>query len=147
MPDPSQQGVYSLTQESVNLRLTWQATRGTSSAASTTTSARCWCKRQGATASPEAASTYTFPIENMAAFNWSSPLTNRLLLEASASHRGERFVRRRSRRRATCSSTLIPVTEQSTGLLYRGVGHRRGDAAVHREHDVALECPGLADVT
>ena len=121
VPDPSQKGVYSLTQETVNVRLTWQASARNKFSGFYDNQSRCWCKRQGATASPESASTYTFPIENMAAFNWSSPLTNRLLIEASASHRGERFVVQKPAA-GDVFQTLIPVTEQSTGLLYRGVG-------------------------
>ena len=121
VPDPSQRGVYSLTQETVNVRLTWQAGARNKLSGFYDNQARCWCKRQGATASPESASTYTFPIENMAAFNWSSPVTNRLLVEASASHRGERFVVQKPAA-GDVFQTLIPVTEQSTGLLYRGVG-------------------------
>ena len=121
VPDPGQRGVYSLTQETVNLRLTWQASARNKFSGFYDNQSRCWCKRQGATASPEAASTYTFPIENMAAFNWSSPVTNRLLIEASASRRGERFVVQKPAA-GDVFQTLIPVTEQSTGLLYRGVG-------------------------
>jgi hypothetical protein len=121
VPDPSQKGVYSLTQQTVNARLTWQADARNKFSGFYDNQWRCWCVRQGATASPESASTYTFPIENLASFNWSSPLTNRLLIEASASHRGERFVVQKPAA-GDVFQTLIPVTEQSTGLLYRGVG-------------------------
>jgi hypothetical protein len=121
VPDASQKGVYSLTQQTVNARLTWQANARNKFSGFYDNQWRCWCVRQGATASPESASTYTFPIENLASFNWSSPLTNRLLIEASASHRGERFVVQKPAA-GDVFQTLIPVTEQSTGLLYRGVG-------------------------
>ena len=115
------------------MRLTWQANRRTSSASSTTTSGAAGASASSTNISPESASTYNFPIENLASFTWTSPLTNRLLIEASASHRGERFVVQKPAA-ADVFATLIPVTEQSTGLLYRGVGTARRDAAVHRQH-------------
>jgi hypothetical protein len=124
-PDDSIRGVYSLTQETVNVRLTWQANAKNKFTGFYDNQARCWCRRTTSTAtattSPESASTYTFPIENMASFGWTSPLTNRVLLEASISHRGERFVVKKPAP-GDVFQTLIPVTEQSSGLLYRGVG-------------------------
>jgi hypothetical protein len=124
-PDDNIKGVYSLTQETVNVRLTWQANAKNKFTGFYDNQARCWCKRTTstttATTSPESASTYTFPIENMASFGWTSPLTNRVLLEASISHRGERFVVKKPAP-GDVFQTLIPVTEQSSGLLYRGIG-------------------------
>ncbi|MEO8257862.1 MAG: carboxypeptidase regulatory-like domain-containing protein [Acidobacteriota bacterium] len=121
VPDSSQKGVYSLTQQTVNLRLTWQANTRNKFSGFYDQQFRCWCKRQLPNISPESASTYNFPIEDLASFNWSSPLTSRLLIEASASHRGERFVVQKPAA-GDVFATLIPVTEQSTGLLYRGIG-------------------------
>jgi hypothetical protein len=120
-PDDSIKGLYSLTQKTVNARLTWQANAKNKFSGFYDNQTRCWCKRTLPTTSPESASTYTFPIENLAAFNWSSPVTNRLLLEASVSSRGERFVVEKPPP-GDVFATLIPVTEQSSGLLYRGVG-------------------------
>ncbi len=121
VPDSSVRGLYSLTQESVNTRLTWQANAKNKFSGFYDYQWRCWCARQLANLSPESASTYTFPIENMGSFSWSSPMTSRLLLDASVSHRGERFVVQQPPE-GDVYRTLIPVTEQSTGLLYRGVG-------------------------
>ncbi len=120
-PDDSVKGLYSLTQESGNLRLTWQANSKNKFSGFYDNQWRCWCKRTLTSISPESDSTYNFPIENMASFSWSSPLTSRLLLDASVSRRGERFVVAQPPP-GDVFRTLIPVTEQSTGLLYRGVG-------------------------
>ena len=119
---PTRRGIYSLTQQSVNTRLTWQANAKNKFSGFYDNQWRCWCVRQLPTTSPESASTYDFPIENLAALNWSSPLTSRLLIEASVVAPRRALRGATSRRRATSSETLIPVTEQSTGLLYRGIG-------------------------
>ena len=121
VPDDSVKGLYSLTQESVNLRLTWQANPKNKFSGFYDNQWRCWCKRTLTSISPESASTYNFPIENMASFSWSSPLTSRLLVDASLSTSGERFAVQKPAV-GDPFRTLIPVTEQSTGLLYRGVG-------------------------
>ena len=120
-PDDSVKGLYSLTQESVNVRLTLQANAKNKFSGFYDNQWRCWCKRTLVNISPESASTYNFPIENLGSFSWSSPLTSRLLVEASVSHRGERFAVAKPPV-GDVFRTLIPVTEQSTGLLYRGVG-------------------------
>ncbi|MEP7304877.1 MAG: carboxypeptidase regulatory-like domain-containing protein [Acidobacteriota bacterium] len=121
VPDDSVKGLYSLSQESVNVRLTWQANQKNKFSGFYDNQWRCWCKRTLANISPESDSTYNFPIENMASFSWSSPLTSRLLIDASLSSRGERFAVQKPAI-GDPFRTLIPVTEQSTGLLYRGVG-------------------------
>jgi hypothetical protein len=121
VPDDTVKGLYSLTQETVNLRLTWQAAQKHKFSGFYDNQWRCWCKRTLTNISPESDSTYNFPIENMASFTWSSPLTTRLLLDASVSRRGERFAVAKPAA-GDVFRTLIPVTEQSTGLLYRGVG-------------------------
>ena len=120
-PDDSVRGLYSLTQESVNVRLTLQANAKNKFSGFYDNQWRCWCKRTLVNISPESASTYNFPIENLGSLSWSSPVTNRLLIDASVSHRGERFAVAKPEI-GDVYRTLIPVTEQSTGLLYRGVG-------------------------
>jgi hypothetical protein len=121
VPDDSVRGLYSLTQESVNVRLTLQANAKNKFSGFYDNQWRCWCKRTLVNISPESASTYNFPIENLGSLSWSSPVTNRLLIDASVSHRGERFAVAKPEI-GDVYRTLIPVTEQSTGLLYRGVG-------------------------
>jgi hypothetical protein len=121
LPDDSVRGLYSLTQESVNVRLTLQANAKNKFSGFYDNQWRCWCKRTLVNISPESASTYNFPIENLGSLSWSSPVTNRLLIDASVSHRGERFAVAKPEI-GDVYRTLIPVTEQSTGLLYRGVG-------------------------
>ena len=67
-PDDSVKGLYSLTQESVNLRLTWQASPKNKFSGFYDNQWRCWCKRTLVNISPESASTYNFPIENLASW-------------------------------------------------------------------------------
>ena len=108
--------MYSLTQETLNVRLTWQANPKNKLSGFYDNQWRCWCKRTTSITSPESASTYTFPIESMASVTWTSTITSQLLLSASVSQRGERFVVQEPAV-GDVFRTLIPVTEQSTGLL------------------------------
>jgi hypothetical protein len=66
-----------------------------------------------ATSAPENISFTRYPVKRNAVADWSSPITNRLLLEAVASQQYMSSIR-------TLKAPLIAVTEQSTGLTYRG---------------------------
>jgi hypothetical protein len=118
--DPSTRGVYTLTQESINGRITWQANATNKFSFYYDHQWRCWCRRTNVNVSPESASTYHFPGLNMTAVTWTSPVTNRLLLEASAVRRGERFIVIKPPV-GDVFRTMIPVVEQSSGLVYRGL--------------------------
>ena len=133
-------GVYNLTQEAVNTRVTWQANQKNKISVFYDHQWRCWCRRTNVNVSPESASTYHFPGLNMSTVTWTSPLTNRLLLEASVSRRGERFIVIKPDV-GDPFRTLIPVVEQSSGLVYRGLITNNSDQrpALHRQHDGALE--------
>ena len=96
---------------------------------------RCSCPHAApasgvtATRSPEAAAYFRSPVQQLLHAEWTSPITNRLLLEMVALHRTERWGNmhqlpsyRSSEVTAEQSRVLaqmIPVTEQSTGLQYR----------------------------
>jgi hypothetical protein len=76
------------------------------------------------TRTPESATYRNYPLQQQIQVDWNSPLTSRLLLEAGA-----------NRYRAASnlntipglSPLMIPVTEQSTGLVYRAfTGDRAG---------------------
>jgi hypothetical protein len=82
-----------------------------------------------ATRSPEAAGFFRSPVQRLLHAEWTSPVTNRLLLEAVALHRTERwgFVHPNNAWRDSFISAdqtsllkqMIPVVEQSNGLSYR----------------------------
>ena len=118
--DEDNRGIYNLSQQAVNSRVTWQANQKNKLSFFYDHQWRCWCRRTNVNVSPEAASTYHFPGLNMSTVTWTSPLSNRLLLEASASRRGERFIVIKPDP-GDVFAGLIPVVEQSSGLVYRGL--------------------------
>jgi hypothetical protein len=118
--DPDTRGVYNLSQEAVNSRVTWQASQRNKFSFFYDHQWRCWCRRTNPNVSPESASTYHFPGLNMATATWTSPVTNKLLIEASLSRRGERFIVVKPDP-SDIFASLIPVVEQSSGLVYRGL--------------------------
>ena len=113
------------TWKSANTRLTWQANRKNKIGFSYDYASSCPCPRNlTATISPEANVTAYAPIKpgTMLFLDWTSPVTNRLLLEA-------RFMKRDSQSTRPLTNIyfthdpagvlLNSVTEQSTGLNYR----------------------------
>jgi hypothetical protein len=96
---------------------------------------RCSCPHASpvsgvtATRSPEAAAYFRSPVQQLLHSEWSSPMTNRLLLEVVALHRTERWGNMHqlpgyrstevTAEQSRALAQIIPVTEQSTGLQYR----------------------------
>jgi hypothetical protein len=92
-----------------------------------------WCNcpsQMSATVAPEAARDRRFPRLRQEHAEWTSPVTNRLLFEVVGMHLFERWGDM-DLRESTGSITaeeeaiqpqMIAVTEQSTGLVYRGRG-------------------------
>ena len=134
--DPDTRGIYNLSQEAVNTRVTWQANQRNKVSFFYDHQWRCWCRRTNVNVSPESASTYHFPGLNMSTVTWTSPVTNRLLIEASFSRRGERFIVVKPDS-SDVFANLIPVVEQSSGLVYRGLITNNSDEhpALHRQPD------------
>jgi hypothetical protein len=120
-PDTSRRGFASVEQRSTNLRLTWQANPRNKFTFFVDDQGRCQCDRVDSTTSPEAASSYRFPIQRLMSGAWTAPITSRILLDARAYVRTERYdvIRPPS---DDPSLYMIPVREQSNGLLYRGPG-------------------------
>ena len=123
--DPTRQGFFSLAQKSGNTRVTWQAARKHKLSFFYDSQGRVWDDGR-ATVSPESFVAYRFPTLRVVQSGWSSPLTSRLLIEARYSNRGEAFFNQPPPE-GDVFRTLIPVTEQSSGLFYRGKG---GDGGV-----------------
>ena len=122
-PDLTKPGKGTLTiNPSASIRLTWQATPRNKIGFSAEPQNRHWVSALAANFAPEIYPDWIFHHESFTTASWSSPVTNRLLLEARFGNHAEGFVDKYPEpgdpyRRA------IPVREQSTGLLYRGKGY------------------------
>ena len=129
--DLSQQAYAATTQSVVNLRLTWQATPRNKFSAYAETQPR----RNGAgtsTNSPEAASDFLYPKNRLLVGGWTSTISSRLLLEAHFSDHSEILYNvtppdgTAYRPAGDIWKSLVPVLEQSNGLLYHGGGIAQG---------------------
>ena len=73
-------------------RVTWQANQRNKIGITADFERFCACPGGvNATTSPEASSDRRFPLQRFVSVDWNSPVTNRLLLEASGIHRVERW--------------------------------------------------------
>jgi hypothetical protein len=99
------------------LRLTWQVDPRNKIALHHTNSSLCMCPSQiTATQAPEAGIDWRYPLQYQSVAEWTSPVTPRLLLQASVLFRGQRYPHGPV---AGLNPQMINVTEQSTGLQYR----------------------------
>jgi len=120
-PDTSARGIFYTTQNSVNGRVTWQANQKNKFAFAMDKQWRRWFDLK-ANVSPEASQSYYFPKEWITQGSWQSPLTSRLLLDARVNDHAEVYVTSGE----DFSPALIPVLEQSSGLIYRNRGLTNG---------------------
>src|SRR5687768_6603345 len=128
-PDLSRRGVFFIKQRSGNTRLTWQATQRDKISLFVDNQWRYWdAVRPGV--SPESSVYREFPVNHLAQLGWTSPLTSRVLLEARFANRGEAFSTWIPPRGDIFRTTLIPITEQSDGVWYRGKGGNGGANAI-----------------
>jgi hypothetical protein len=121
---------------SLQTRFTWQASAKNKIAATWQEQSYCRCPWFiSATVAPEAGQDRRFPRLQQQHAEWTSPLTNRLLIEAVGMHLYERWGNMHLRAAdgnffklggslddpaiEQIQRTLIPVFEQSTGMLYR----------------------------
>jgi Carboxypeptidase regulatory-like domain len=123
--DPTQRGQFSLTQNGVNTRLTYQAAAKHKLSFYYDNQTRDWDDGR-AGVSPESVVLYRFPVLRLAQAAWTSPLTSRLLLEVRYANRGESFGNLLPPEGDVWRS-MIPVLEQSSNFQYRGRG---GDGGV-----------------
>jgi hypothetical protein len=116
-PDTSRRVSDSVTQENGSIRLTWQADARNKFGFYFEKQGRDWFNARAGT-SEESTIHYVFPTSRMATLGWSAPLTSRLLLEGRYSYHAEVYYQPVP---SDIFGSLIPVTEQSNGLNYRGV--------------------------
>ena len=127
-PDLTQQGVFFVRQNSANTRLTWQAAQKHKISLFYDNQWRTWDDGR-AGVSPESFVNYRFPLNRLGQIGWTSPLTNTLLIEARFANRGEGFGNLLPSE-GTLWRSLIPVSEQSSGVWYHGKGGDGGANAV-----------------
>jgi hypothetical protein len=123
-PDLANRGVTSAFQRSVNLRLTWQANAKNKFSVFADDQGRCQCAIVSAVIAPEAANSIVYPIQRMVTGAWTSPVTNRLLIEARGGFRNENYAYSPTQAGSPLLQ-LIPVTDLGgtiPGLLYHGGG-------------------------
>jgi hypothetical protein len=144
-PDQSKQGIFSMTQPSVNTRLTWQATPRNKIGLYGDTQGRVW-DDMWPNVAPESITRWRFPKLRMINALWSAPVTNRLLFDARASHKAEAYYDLLPPE-GDIVRKLIPVTEQSTGLLYRGAGQVSPSFPRHTMPNIMSVMTSLSYVT
>ncbi len=123
-PNPDERAVNNATEESINLRLTWQASSTNKFNFFYDQHWRCQCGVTSPVISEEAANHIEYPISDLRSVAYTATPSSRILVEARAGWRREEYA-------YTPTSDidperlLIPVVEQGgliPGLLYRGGG-------------------------
>ena len=116
--NPSQPGENDSTWKDVTARLTWQASPKHKIGFYYDQQFNCACLYGvSATTSPESAINWHFPLLRQFFFDWSAPVTNRLLFEVVATKRSEHDILGEW---PGLNPAMVAVQEQSTGLTYRG---------------------------
>jgi hypothetical protein len=122
-PDLSSQGLFAIVQKSANTRVTWQANERNKVTGFFEKQWRTW-DDGAANRAPESFTRYRFPRNQIALFGWTSPMTNRLLLEARGSYHAEIWENVGGRELLSNNDQLIPIMEQGgaiPGLTYRSM--------------------------
>ncbi|NOT45360.1 MAG: TonB-dependent receptor [Acidobacteria bacterium] len=137
VPDTDNPGVNEGVQVNNSIRVTWQATPRNKFAGTFKVDRWCNCPNNiSAVQAPEAARDRRFPNLKQEHLEWTSPVTNRLLLEAVGMMLFERWGNMHLRS-STGSLTdeqeaimpqMISVTEQSTNLQYRSLSNYNNTA-------------------
>jgi hypothetical protein len=116
-PDLSRPAFKDTHYQGADFRLTWQITPRNKLGILLADQSGCTCVGVvSATIAPEADIKERFPIQRRQLADWSSPVTNRVLLEAGFAKHYGRSIRIPG---ADTSPQMISVVEQSTGLRYR----------------------------
>ena len=116
---PLNQGIFDITQKSIDLRLTGQVGQKNKLSIYGDNQSRVWNDGR-AGVSPESVVAYRFPVLRLVQAGWTSTLSSRSLLEVRFANRGESFGNQPDL--SAPWDSLIPVMEQSLGLQYRGRG-------------------------
>jgi hypothetical protein len=129
-PDTGNPGIYKLHTWDANARLTWQVSPKNKTSFYYDNASYCRCNGVIAGSSPENIGERKYPLNRVIMWNWSSPVTNRVLFEAGFSNRAELWrdvdphELNSSLRDYLADGTpvhIIGVIEQSNGFGYRSV--------------------------
>jgi hypothetical protein len=125
-PDPNRPAEVSSTQISQNLRLTWQATpRNKVSIYTDITPFSLSHRRHENPLAPEATAYIRYRPSGLSTVSWKSPVTSRVLLDATAAHMAVDFnLRRHTHETCRCSAADVTyedvsVIETTTGQMWR----------------------------
>jgi hypothetical protein len=128
-PDPDRPGINKGRVQQNSVRVTWQASPKHKIAGTYKADTWCNCPNNiSATVSPEAGRDRRFPRLRQEHLEWTSPLTNRVLLEAVGMHLYERWGNMHLRMKGgsledaaqeAAVPLMISVVEQSTNMTYR----------------------------
>jgi hypothetical protein len=131
VPDLAHPGITGDPLPMAGARITWQATPRNKFAGSFDYRDRCQCPNFGNSGnfgiSPDATVNFMFRPQHIAMITWSAPVTNRLLLEATAVDLIEGWGNRQSRDAADPS--MIRVTAQNSPASFLGITTFRGSGA------------------
>lgn len=119
-PDTSRPIINDTRNPDQQLRLTWQAAGRHKVGFLYYNTTNCFCPTDAsATVALEAATRREYPLQRLAQVDWTSPYTNRLLLEGGLN---KFWGESNDMPYPDLAPGAIQVTEQSTGLVYRGSG-------------------------
>jgi hypothetical protein len=118
--DTSKPGFYSVVQPSWGTRLTWQAAAKHKISFYVEDQGKDWDDGRPAV-SPESVTKFRYVKNQLISGSWSAPLTNRMLLDVRGANHAEEYFHEPPEP-GSVYWKLIPVTEQTTNLLYRGTG-------------------------
>jgi hypothetical protein len=116
VPDLSQPQTNPLWQYSTDARVTWQLSAKNKIAFYGAHENRCWCgDLASATTSYEASNRFITPVSDLEIVSWSWPATNRVLVEAAMSRRGESWA---FPPQPDVPQNRSSIFDQSTGITY-----------------------------
>jgi hypothetical protein len=123
--DTSQPASVEKVWKDAQLRLSWQASQKNKIGLTYTQQDFCGCHDAiTATVAPESANDRRFPTQRVVLLDWTSPVTNRVLIEASGIHRVERWGNMHLQTKGLdLDPQMIGVVDQGgaiPGLRYRG---------------------------
>jgi hypothetical protein len=136
-PDLSRPAFKDTHYQGGDARLTWQISPQHKIGILIADQSGCTCVGVvSATVAPEADIRERFPIQRRQLVDWTSPVTNRFLLEAGGANHYGRSIRLPS---LQSSPQMITVNEQSTGLRYRSADNFRNgpNHAIHLRFSAA----------
>jgi Carboxypeptidase regulatory-like domain len=120
-PDLMRPGLFAISQQSGNGRVTWQPAPRHKLSAFVEKQWRRW-DEGNVTRAPEAFSRFRFAKNQLAIGTWSSPLTDRVLVEVRGAYHAEEWMNIGADDMLPNNRSLIPVLEQGgayPGLMYR----------------------------